>query len=69
MRSRLFVAHQNMLDFTLLVECIIDVQHGTARVAKNEFDTLFVQRAHKYIRACQFHRSLLLIQLRHFPAV
>jgi hypothetical protein len=45
-----------MLYLVLVIECVVDVQYRTARVAEDIFDALGLQRAHKYFRASQFHQ-------------
>src|SRR5690606_16590011 len=43
--GRLFMAYQNVFEGVLLEDFVVDVQHRTAGIAKNEFDFLFLQAA------------------------
>ena len=43
MESRLLMPHQNVLNLLLLEDCIIDMQHSSARVAKQILYALFFQ--------------------------
>ena len=56
MSCGLLVAYQDMLDLVLVIESVVDVQHRTARVPEDVFHVFGLQRAHKYIRASQFHQ-------------
>jgi hypothetical protein len=42
----LLVAYQNVLEFVLLEDGVVDVEYGTARLAKDVLDALFGQAAH-----------------------
>ena len=42
----LLVAYQDMLEFVLLEDGVVDVEYGSARVSKDVLDALFSQTAH-----------------------
>ena len=41
----LLVAHQDVLDVLLVVEVIVNMQHGTARITKQIFNAFFLEAA------------------------
>ncbi len=41
MHRRLLVAHQHMLELILLEDFVVDVEHGSARIAEHKLDPLF----------------------------
>ena len=58
MHGRLLMAHQHVLDSVLFVECVVDVEHCTARVAPQVFHTFCLKRldenfsTHQILRCC-----------------
>jgi hypothetical protein len=55
MHGCLFVTNKNMLEVVLLVDCVVDVQHGAARITENVVYALFGQAAHDDVGAIEFH--------------
>ncbi|GBR40862.1 hypothetical protein AA101099_2303 [Neoasaia chiangmaiensis NBRC 101099] len=53
MHGSLFVPHQHMPYAILLEERVVDRQHGAARIAENNLDTLFDEDAQKHLGAIQ----------------
>ena len=51
----LLMADQDMLEFVLLENRVVDVKHRAAGVAENVFHAFFGQAAHDDIGAIQFH--------------
>ena len=51
----LFVAHQDMLHVLLLVEGVIDMQGGAARIAEHVLDAFILEATDKDLCAGQFH--------------
>ncbi|KAK72916.1 hypothetical protein L573_2108 [Bordetella holmesii H620] len=51
----LLVTHQNVLEFVLLENRVVDVKHRAARVAENVFHAFFGQAAHDDVGAIEFH--------------
>jgi hypothetical protein len=43
-----------MLEFVLIENCVVNVEHCAARIAEHVFDALFSQTAHNDFRACYF---------------
>src|SRR5690606_24267859 len=50
MGGGLFVAHQDVLDFVLLEDGVVNVQHRAARIAKKVFNPLVLQGADEHFR-------------------
>jgi hypothetical protein len=46
MHRALFVADQNVLDFVLLEQLIVEIQHCPAGIAENIFDPLLLKATH-----------------------
>ncbi|CFN64619.1 Uncharacterised protein [Bordetella pertussis] len=55
MHGSLLVTHQNVLEFVLLENRVVDVKHRAARVAENVFHAFFGQAAHDDVGAIEFH--------------
>ena len=55
MHGGLLMADQDMLEFVLLENRVVDVKHRAAGVAENVFHAFFGQAAHDDIGAIQFH--------------
>ena len=53
MDSRLFMAHQNVLNRLLFEKSVIDVQHGTAGVTPDIFDVFSLERLDEYFSPTQ----------------
>src|SRR5690606_31205423 len=53
--SGLLVPNQDMLEIVLFVDCVVDVQHRAAGIAKNVVYARFGQAAHDDIGAIEFH--------------
>jgi hypothetical protein len=49
MRRCLFVAHQDVFDILLVIQCIIDMQHCTARITEQEIDTFVFETLNQYL--------------------
>src|SRR5690606_15548118 len=58
MHGSLFVANQNMLEFVLFVDCVVDVQYRAARVAKYMVYAFFGKATHDDIGAIEFHNGI-----------
>jgi hypothetical protein len=58
-QSSLFMAHQDVLDLILIEQGIVNMQNGSARVAKYVFDSLFLQTADSNFRSGQLHHKHL----------
>ncbi len=46
MHRGLFVAHQNVLEFVLIEDGVVDIQDGAAGIAEHVFDAFLGQAAH-----------------------
>src|SRR5690606_14423499 len=55
MDCSLLVTNQDVLKAILLVDFVVDVQHGAARVAKDMFHAFVSQTAHEDFGAIEFH--------------
>jgi hypothetical protein len=51
MHCGLFVTHEDVLEFVLLEDGVVDIQDRSAGVAKDVFHALFRQAAHQYFSA------------------
>jgi hypothetical protein len=51
MHGGLFVTNQDVLEFVLLEDCVVDIEDGATRIAEDVFNTLFSQATDEYIRA------------------
>src|SRR5690606_7322111 len=51
MHGCLFVTHENVLEAILLVDCVVDIEHGAAGIAENVFHAFVRERAHDDICA------------------
>ena len=51
----LLMTHQDMLEFVLLEDFVVDVEHGTTGVAKHMLDVFFLKTADEDFRASDFH--------------
>ena len=51
----LLVAHQDVLDVVLLVDGVVDVKHGAARIAEQEFDALVLEKLEHDFRSGKVH--------------
>ncbi|WP_237741821.1 hypothetical protein [Herbaspirillum rubrisubalbicans] len=47
------MTNQDVLEFVLLEDCVVDVEDGATRIAEDVFNTLFSQATDKYIRAAE----------------
>jgi hypothetical protein len=45
MDSGLFMTDQDVLDFFLGIQCVVNVQHSAARIAKHTIDAFFLKAA------------------------
>ena len=55
MHGGLLVAHQDVFEIVLFVDCVVDVQYRAARVAKHVVYTFFGKATHDDIGAREFH--------------
>ena len=53
------MAYQNVLEFVLLEDGVVDVQDGTAGIAEDVFNALFREAAHQYFGASELTTKLL----------
>ena len=58
-----FLAHQDVADFFLLEQLIVDRQHRAARIAEDHFDALVGQRRDHHFRAGHCPRHCNTLQL------
>jgi len=54
MDRRLLVAYKNMLEFILIEDGVIDVQHCATRIAENVLNAFFGKTAHDNLCAGNF---------------
>ena len=59
MHSRLLMTNKYVFEVVLLVDCVVNVQHGAARITENVVYALFGQAAHDDVGAIEFHMSVL----------
>ncbi len=59
MHRALLVAHEDVLDAILLVQLVIDRQHGAARIAENMLDALVGESLKHHLGACHCTRHRL----------
>ena len=45
------MTNQDVLEFVLLEDCVVDIEDGATRIAEDVFNTLFSQATDEYIRA------------------
>src|SRR5690606_26818953 len=55
MDGRLFVPHEDVLEFVLLVDCVVDVEDRAAGVAKHMVYAFLDQTTHDDVGAIEFH--------------
>ncbi len=55
MGSPLLMAYKHMMDIILLEECVIDMQHRSAGIAKNSLNTFVLQRLDDDLSTTEFH--------------
>ena len=54
--SPLFMPHQNMLQFRMPRQLVININHSTARVTEQYINTFFFKGFKENLRTCEFHR-------------
>ncbi len=59
MQCGLLVAHQDMFDLVLVEQGVVNVEHGSARVAEHKLDTLLLEALDRYFCTGQSHGSII----------
>ena len=58
MHGSLFMPNQDVFEFVLLVDCVVDVQHRAARITEDVLDALIRKATRDDIRAIEFYHVI-----------